>query len=145
MRNILAIAILGLLVLSCKKDDEGFSEVPSIEFISITPASVGEFEEEVTLTIKYQDGNGDLGENSPTAKNLFVTDSRNGVEYSYRIQQLAPNDANIIIEGELDVKLKTLSVVGSESSEAVTFNVYVVDRAGNISNTITTSPVTVSK
>ena len=41
MRIILAIAILGLHVLSCKKDDEGFSEVPSIEFMSISPSSVG--------------------------------------------------------------------------------------------------------
>lgn len=145
MRNFLIVALLGLTLLGCKKDDKGFSDTPSIEFLSITPSAVTEFEEEVVITIKYQDGNGDLGENDPDVKNLFVTDSRNNVEYSFRVQQLAPSDANIIIEGELDVKLTTLSVVGSGSSESATFSVYIIDRAGNKSNVITTSAVTVSK
>lgn len=145
MRNFLIVALLGLTLLGCKKDDEGFSDTPSIEFLSITPSAVTEFEEEVVITIKYQDGNGDLGENDPDVKNLFVTDSRNNVEYSFRVQQLAPSDANIIIEGELDVKLTTLSVVGSGSSESATFSVYIIDRAGNKSNVVTTSAVTVSK
>lgn len=145
MKNFLIISLLSLMIISCKKEEDSYSDTPSIEFVSISPSTVKEFEDEVMVTIKYQDGNGDLGENDPDVKNLFITDSRNNVIYTFRIQQLAPNDANIIIEGELDVKLSTLSVVGSASSESATFSIYVQDRAGNKSNVVTSTPITVSK
>ncbi len=145
MRKIISIILLSVIILACKKDEIVFDTTPSVEFVSITPSSVTEFEDEVILTILYRDGDGDLGENDPEVKNLFVTDSRNDVQYSFRVQQLAPANADINIEGELAINLKTLSVVGSGSSESATFSVYIVDRAGNKSNTITTSAITVSK
>ncbi len=145
MKKIISIILLSVVVLACKKDEVVFDTTPSIEFVSITPSSVTEFEDEVILTILYRDGDGDLGENDPEVKNLFVTDSRNDVQYSFRVQQLAPANADINIEGELAINLKTLSVVGSGNSESATFSVYIVDRAGNKSNTITTSAITVSK
>lgn len=145
MRKIISIILLSVIILACKKDEIVFDTTPSIEFVSITPSSVTEFEDEVILTILYRDGDGDLGENDPEVKNLFVTDSRNDVQYSFRVQQLAPANADINIEGELAINLKTLSVVGSGNSESATFSVYIVDRAGNKSNTITTSAITVSK
>jgi len=145
MRKIISIILLSVTVLACKKDEILFDTTPSIEFVSITPSSVTEFEDEVILTILYRDGDGDLGENNPEVKNLFVTDSRNDVQYSFRVQQLAPVNADIKIEGELAINLKTLSVVGSGNSESATFSVYIVDRSGNKSNTIITSAITVSK
>ena len=145
MKKIISIILLSVTVLACKKDEILFDTTPSIEFVSITPSSVTEFEDEVILTILYRDGDGDLGENNPEVKNLFVTDSRNDVQYSFRVQQLAPVNADIKIEGELAINLKTLSVVGSGNSESATFSVYIVDRSGNKSNTIITSAITVSK
>jgi hypothetical protein len=44
-----------------------------------------------TISISYEDGNGDLGENNANVTNLFITDNRVGIEYPYRINQLGPN------------------------------------------------------
>jgi hypothetical protein len=145
IKNIFYCLIF-LSFISCKDDDSEVSNTPILEFVDITPSSITEFQEEVTLTIKYKDGDGDLGENDPDIKNLFITDQRNNVQYSYRIPQLSPSGSSITIEGNLEVDLNSLSVVSSaDSSEAVVFDIYIVDRSGNQSNTINSTAITVSK
>ena len=144
--GVLIVFAAVLFASGCKKDDLGLSETPAIEFRSIAPESVTEFEEEVTIRLFYRDGDGDLGENDPAVKNLFVTDKRNNVVYQYRIQQLAPDGSSIAIQGELEVHINSVSILNaSASSETVEFEVYLVDRAGNQSNTITTLAITVMK
>ena len=146
MKKYLGLVFLMIFFAACKKDEVDYSDVkPQIEFISITPSNATEFEDELALTISYRDGDGDLGENAPEVKNLFVKDSRNGLTYEYRIPQLAPSDTEIIIEGNLEIDLNTVAIVGTGDSETVTFDVHIVDRAGNISNTITTSTVTITR
>lgn len=134
-----------IIACSCSDDNNEISAKPKIEFVSITPSAVTEFKEEIVLVIKYTDGDGDLGENDPDVKNLFITDQRNDVEYTFRIPQLAPSDKAITIEGELAIDMNSLSVVGSGNSESAVFSIYVVDRSGKQSNTITSTAVTVSK
>ena len=145
MKSAFSILVILIALVGCKKEEIVFEATPNIEFVSISPTSVTEFQDEVIVTIKYRDGDGDLGENTPDVKNLFVTDSRNNVEYSFRVQQLAPSDSDINIEGQLEINLKTLSVVGVGDSESAIFDVYIVDRAGNQSNSISTLAITVSK
>jgi len=78
MKNIFYILII--LFFACEK--EGIvSDFPEIEFVSISPTTVQEFSEEINITISYLDANGDLGENNPDVKNMFVKDLRNGIEY----------------------------------------------------------------
>lgn len=113
--------------------------------MSITPSNVKEYQEQITITISYKDGDGDLGENTPDVKNLFVTDSRNNVTYKYRISQLAPSGDPVAIQGGIPIILKNTALSTGSSSESVSFSIYVKDRAGNQSNTITSSAITVSK
>lgn len=133
------------LIISCKKDDSTISNVPAIEFVSVSPGSVIEYQDKLTFTISYTDGDGDLGENDASVKNLFLTDSRNGVTYKYRISQLAPDGTTIAIKGKLSVELNNTGITDGSNSQTFTYSIYVVDRAGNQSNTITTTPVIVSK
>lgn len=137
--------IASLFIMSCSDDEPEYSNTPEIEFVSISPSSIQEYKEEVAITIKYRDGDGDLGENDPDVKNLYVTDQRNGVKYSYRVPELSPSGSVITIEGNLEIDMNSLSIVGTGTSESATFDVYIVDRAGNQSNVITTSAVLVSK
>ncbi|MBT6808000.1 MAG: hypothetical protein HOA52_00745, partial [Flavobacteriales bacterium] len=95
MKNIIYI-LLPLVLFSCKKE-EAFSPIPEIEFISIFPTNAQEYTDEIKITIKYTDEDGDLGENNPDVKNMFVKDVRNGIQYEYRIPQLAPDNAEIHI------------------------------------------------
>lgn len=144
LRILLAFAIV-VLFAGCKKE-EPISAIPSIKFISISPNPAVKYQDEVTITIEYTDGDGDLGENTADMKNLFVTDSRNNVTSEFRIPQLAPTNSNIIIKGNLNINLPPQGFVDdSNSSETVTYSIYVKDRAGNASNTIQTGVLTVNK
>jgi hypothetical protein len=142
MKNIFFILIL--LFFACEK--EGIvSAFPEIEFVSISPTTVQEFSEEINITISYLDANGDLGENNPDVKNMFVKDLRNGIEYEYRIPQLSPDNSEIQITGNLEIIINGTGIVGGGISEKVSFEVYVVDREGNKSNVIETDEITINQ
>jgi hypothetical protein len=126
---------------SCKK--EATSTAPSIEFVSITPSTVQVGKQTVAITISYKDSDGDLGENSADVKNMFVTDNRNGVVYQFRVQQLAPTGSTIAIQGNLEISMPNTGITNGVSSEQATFSIFVKDRAGNQSNIVSTSAITV--
>jgi hypothetical protein len=143
MKKVILL-ILPILFFSCEKDDLK-SPVPLLEFISITPEIAQEYEDEIIITISYFDGDGDLGENDPNVKNLFLTDNRNNITYEFRIQQLSPDNSTITIEGNLDISLSSTGITDSSNSQIVTFDIYVVDRANHQSNIVTSNPITIIK
>lgn len=139
------LGLAGFLVAfsACNTVDE-ISDVPEISFESVAPNVVTEYQDSLYFTISYRDGNGDLGQNNTDDNNLFIQDSRNQVAYGFRIQQLAPDNSNIAIQGKLNVILASTAIVNGGSSESVTYTIWVVDRAGNESNKVTSSSVTIN-
>jgi hypothetical protein len=132
--------------LSCKKEAPPISPIPIIEFVDIFPKKVKAYQDSITIRIKYQDGDGDLGENNPTVKNCYVTDNRISIEYPFRIKQLAPNGAEIAIRGEIDIVIANTGFADdANATEEVTYVIYMEDRAKNKSNIIATLPITVEK
>lgn len=144
MNRLSLLIFLMPLLVGCA-EDEPVSEVPEINFISATPQTLTAYSDSLVVVIGYRDGNGDLGENNTDANNLFMEDSRNGVVYGFRVRQLAPDDASIAIEGQLNVRLGNVPIIGSGNSETFTYTIHVVDRAGNESNRVTSSVITVSR
>lgn len=141
----LSVTILLFVFSGCKKE-EAISDIPSIEFVSITPNPAIKYQDEIKITIRYKDGDGDLGENAADIKNLFVTDSRNNVTYEFRIPQLAPDGSNIIIQGNLPINLPTQGFIDdSHTTESTVYSIYLKDRAGNQSNTVQTTTLTINE
>jgi hypothetical protein len=145
--GLVVLVIVMLVNSGCQKDDDPFAnKVPSIELLSLTPQMVVEFEDSLVFRIKYRDNNGDLGDNNPNVKNLFITDNRIGIVYDYRIQQLAPTGSAIAIEGTLQVTLNSVARTDTSlTQETATFSVYVKDRAGNKSNVVTSGAITIKE
>jgi hypothetical protein len=147
--KIKSIALLLLLFAffnsGCKKDPP-FSEIPELEFISISPNPAQQYNEEVQITFKYKDGDGDLGENEPGVQNLFITDSRNQLTYNFRIHQLAPDGEPVPIQGELTIALTSVALLDENNdSEIVSYSIYCEDRSGNQSNTIISNLLTITQ
>ncbi len=130
---------------SCQKETEKWSNTPEISFESITPSAMQEYSEPIIIKIKYQDGDGDLGENNTDSPNTFVTDLRNQTVYPFRTRQLAPNNSSVAITGMLEIEIPTTWILNNSNQESVQYSVYMKDRAGNVSNTVTTSSVLLSK
>ena len=141
----LSVIILLFSFSGCKKED-AISDTPEIEFVSITPNPAIKYQDEIKITIRYTDGDGDLGENTADVKNLFVTDSRNNLTYEFRIRQLAPDGSKIIIQGNLPINLPTQGFIDdSHTTESTVYSIYVKDRAGNQSNTVQTTTLTINE
>jgi hypothetical protein len=66
------------------------------------------------------------------------------VSYGFRIQQLAPDNAEISIQGNINVTLPNTAIVDGGTSESITYTIWVVDRAGNESNKVSSNTVTVN-
>jgi hypothetical protein len=49
----------------------------------------------------------------------------------------------VSIQGELEWTINSVYVTGSENSETVDYDIYVVDRAGNQSNVLVTPAITI--
>ena len=145
MKKILTLVTGLALLSSCSSDEELISPTPAIEFVSLGSSSVTAFSEPLVFTISYRDGDGDLGENDPDVKNCYITDSRNSVTYEFRIPELAPSGSAIIIDGDLNIELQSVGISDDVDSESAMFSIYVTDRAGNVSNTVTSSSVGVSR
>lgn len=139
------LLFVGILFASCSKK-EAMSPVPEIEFVSATPTTVQAFQDSIQFRISYKDGDGDLGDNNDSVQNVFLTDSRNNISYTYRLQELAPSGSKISIQGFVNIKLKRLGLLDENNNqETATFAIYIKDRAGNLSNTVTTSSILISK
>jgi hypothetical protein len=141
MKNIIYLSAI-VLLFSCKKE-QVISDTPIIEFKSISPATVQEYSDDIIITISYSDGDGDLGENNPDIHNLFVEDNRNGIVYQFRIPHLAPDNNSVAIEGDFNITINGSGITDESSSQQLNYAIYVIDRAGNKSNTITTSNITI--
>ena len=137
----IAVAMIAVLT-SCKKEKVE-STPPEIALVSVGPNTVLEFDDAVTLRFSYKDGNGDLGQDDPDAYTLWVKDSRLSAADGYHIPPLAPPGEELPIQGELEVELVPLFLLGSSGEETMTYTFFITDRAGHHSNEIVTTPILV--
>jgi hypothetical protein len=108
------------------------------------PEHIVALEYSIYLRISFVDSDGDLGENLTSENNLFVVDERLELAHEFRISNMVPGGAEVPIQGELEWAIPSVFLTNSNGeSEFVTYRIYVVDRAGNKSNTITTAPITI--
>jgi len=141
MKNIIYLFAI-VLLFSCKKEE---AMSPFLLFESISPTNVQEYTDDIIIAIFYSDVDGDLGENDPDIHNLFVEDNRNGIMYQFRIPHLAPDNNSIAIEGNFNITINGSGITDESSSQLLNYAIYVTDRAGNKSNTITTSTITIQQ
>ncbi len=150
MRKLFAIVSLSAFIFGCKKKEdpqpnEPISNIPEIELVSVSPGTINEFDD-IVFTIKYTDGDGDIGTSDADEKVLDIVDNRFPVTHQFHVQPLAPSGSSITIQGNLDITLENVILKDQQnSSESATFTIKLKDQAGNWSNSITTSPVTINK
>ena len=140
MKHAIKFLCLILLLAACKKE-EVMPATPVIELVSVSPGQVNSFGQPVTLRFSYKDGNGDLGRVDPDDYSLWVKDSRLNTADGYHIPPMAPLESEVPIQGEVSVVLTPLFLLGSSGQEVMTYTFFVEDRAGQRSNSITTSQI----
>ncbi len=149
LKKSLFIPLAFLLLVGCN-DKPVFPNTPEITLVSITPAVAKQFtSDEIEITFHYQDGDGDLGYEGDLVNNLFIIDTRAafannpGRITAFAFESLTPKTRKPSIQGEMKILLATPPFEASQ--EPLVYQVYITDRAGNVSNVIETTPITVTQ
>lgn len=126
-------------------------EKPELTFESIEPSTVKDYlihgSNAVEITLKFKDNDGDLGGDSTLVVKALRTpsslDPTGGVS-RYTVPDLSPRSGSKNITGKLKVRIDNLFITTLDTVQVFPFEIYIVDQNGNQSNTITTSPVTIT-
>jgi hypothetical protein len=155
MMRTLIIILLGWMLVSCVKSTT-YSDIPNLEFRGFSKNTMvqGDLQQDsVTLVMFFTDGDGDFGTASNrTETNVFVKDLRTNEIFSqYKAPFVPLEGAGNGISGTIKIKVYTTCCIFPEdtginpctkSDEFPTndlqLEVYIVDRAGNKSNTVKT-------
>ncbi|MBX2978372.1 MAG: hypothetical protein KF905_03680 [Flavobacteriales bacterium] len=144
LATILSILCWALLSVGCKKEQVR-PNVPAIELLSVSPLQVSSFGEGVKVRIRYEDGDGDLGFADPDTYALEVKEARLNAADRYHVPPLAPEGSTVSIQGDLEVELTPLFLLGNGTQEQTTYTIRLRDRAGNWSNRVTTPTITITQ
>ena len=146
--KVFYLILFALLIAGCSDDEsasEDLSPEPKISFVSISPDTIIDFKNSITLTIHYSDNNGDLGFSDPDEFSLWVKDSRLDSADYYHVSPLAPTNHNLVIKGNLEIVLNSIFILGNGQEERMTLSIKIKDRANHWSNIVHSDPITIRK
>ena len=139
---VLTIALLP----ACKETEPiPVNPVPFISIDSLSRSEVKEFTDSLVIYVRYEDGDGDLGEINPDINSLEVQDQRFQKADTYFVPPQAPTDKTLRIQGRLTIRLRNLFLLGTGNAETTAFRIRLRDRAGNWSNSITTTNIAITR
>ncbi len=166
-RILILLTTVSTLLFSCLEKQE-YPVIPALEYIGFTKLMhpVLEYDSIGILLLSYTDGDGDLGLSRPdtSSYNFFVSYYRmeNGelkpgtrfnpttgeidtIYFNNRFYQLAPDDYAGWIKGEIEDTIRPLyDPRSTKTQDTILFKIYMVDRAGNQSNTVETPLIIVN-
>ena len=158
-----AVLLLSALLIGCRHEEK-YSIIPYIEFLSLEKVDNGTgHDSQATLTIHFQDGDGDIGLDDRDKNPVFAVDS----PYYYnffidfyekqqgewvKIDLPTPLHAHVPhlsedVPESIEGKLSILTYINNPMSsyDTVRLSCYLVDRALHHSDTIVTPEIIVNK
>jgi hypothetical protein len=106
----------------------------------------------LVLTLRYKDGDGDLGGQPDNQPDLFLIDLRDSTLFPagydgiirYNMPKFYEGPTPQSIQGTIEVSIPGIVRLNLNApQEVVQFRVYIVDRAGHLSNEVITTPATI--
>ncbi len=139
-------------ITACKKNNN--SNTPVIQFLYFAPDSIhaGSITDTAKLGFGFKDGDGDLGNDPATGKyDVYLRDSRDTtIPISRFFFPAIPDDARDPVnglDGQGEIALRAIFLLPRQDTlhklhgDTLTYQMWVIDRAGNVSDTITTTPL----
>lgn len=133
-----------IFATGCTKNVDSllYPEEPAIKLVSLSSIELVEFSDTLFVRLSYEDGDGDLGGLDGPSK-LYVLDQRLATPDEFALEELTPNGQPLAITGEMNVALGPYFKLGNSPEEVFTVELWIIDRAGNESNHITTEDLTI--
>jgi hypothetical protein len=154
------VLVVSSILPSCIKEKQ-FSIIPAIEFKQYITYGL----DSADCIIKFKDGDGDIGilDGDTTSPNDFRmkylyldtlshtfkpynanlgSSTFDTLFYSYRVPNITPTGQYKALDGEIKAKLRSAPLYGPGHT-VVKFEITLRDRAGHLSNMVTTNEITV--
>ncbi len=149
---IIALLLFVLLINSCT-DEPSFPPEPEIGFVSMGNNVLvqGLSGDTTQVILSFQDGDGDLG-GDPLA--IYILDTRSDfLDSIFRIPEIPLDGVSNSISGEIQFPIPATCCIytngqipcqpsTSQPQQELIYEVYIKDRAGNQSNSVTLPPIT---
>jgi len=150
--------LLFTILISCTKPPD-YPIEPVIEFANLSRTSMNQgtgLEDSLIVTFSYTDGDGDLGSNSDSLE-VFCTDLRLPIiPITYKLPFVPPQGTGNGISGEISIQIPTsccifpnntpppCNILPSYPRDTLVYEIFIKDRAGNESNKIITTDITLN-
>ncbi len=155
-KDYIWLIILAVALCHCN-DKKVFSEIPEIEFVGINQDTFNQgrqVNDSIFITIRFRDGDGDIGFENNTA-NIFLKDNRDGFVNTFSSPVIPLSTTTASLEGTIRVLVRTLlsvcckyttgqdpcSVSITQSIDSFYYQIHLLDRAGNKSNEVRSSTI----
>lgn len=150
LKKFCGLVLAILLWTACEKEERipgdpapPVSDIPSISLGSM-PATYNQYDD-ITLFVNYQDGDGDIGFGDADSAVVFVTDNRDDILFTFHVPPLTPDGVEVAIQGTLEVVVENVILLNQSGlAETTSFTVHLIDRAGHLSNEVTTTQLTIN-
>lgn len=153
---LLTVIIFATALVSCEPKVD-YPDEPTVEFKSFTFADttlLGNPVKQGTLTFSFTDGDGDIGFDTVARKNtIFMTKHKmvNNVltqmdllvDLNYFVERIYSDNDRHAVSG--DIKIEDLNEYKNTFGDTIMYKFYIVDRAGNRSNTDSTGLIYVGQ
>lgn len=140
---ILSIVILASFVGKGCINPQEYPVEPEISNATVSDSIIQEGIDSLVVSFEFQDGDGDLGnKKGDTITNIFFIDQRTGFEYTYQMPVIGDREQSV--DGTVWVTLDPYNITCrpfNDGRDTVGYDIYVVDRAENRSNMISTPKV----
>jgi len=153
----LIIVFITTTLFACVSSPQ-FSDIPELSYVGVSKTSMVQsrvLSDSLFLFFDFKDGDGDIGiDNDNNFFDLTITDNRTGEIYDrYKTPFVPEQGASNGVEGAVQLKLFTTCCIYDDEYNACdvptpirtndfTLDIQLVDRAGNLSNVITTEMIT---
>ncbi|MBR5982301.1 MAG: hypothetical protein IK025_01070 [Bacteroidales bacterium] len=152
---MILLGLASTIMPSCKQEEE-YPDEPTVSFKEFTFADtvlLGNTVKRGTLTFSFTDGDGDIGFDTvqPRQNTIFMTKHKMKdnvltqmdllVDLDYFVERIYDDDKKHAISG--DIKIEDLNEYAMSFGDTIMYKFYIVDRAGNHSNTDSTGLIIV--
>lgn len=122
-----------------------YSVVPKIKFKSLNITEVIPGIDTLLVTFEYEDGDGDIGvKDGDTSTNTWLVDRRTQFPYVYQLPFVNQKGNSNSISGTIWITVSPFTMNCRPDHpilDTISYDIYIKDRDGNISNTITTPDI----
>ena len=154
MPRLVFVSVFVLLLFNACEKPPSYDETPFISWGSFSVDTVDQLNGVLTVAFNFEDGDGDLGNDTDTSNHIILVDTRRTPNDTlfYRLPEIEPQGVVSSISGKIEVTLSQLCCIDPNNPlilcnsiqdyyDPIVYKIRIRDNAGRWSNEIESPPL----